>query len=231
MWLFRFLKVLLVILLFFKSLPSAEVVYIYSIKKNLKLPPNFFLIDDLRDLCKYKKVVIFGAESFRVAKNIVCPSQRRYVAGVLYISYFYSPKVIYISPLPSKEVLKGFSNNFVVIDSGIFDFYFKYLEGEIRLRRVEIKEWYDLEKAVREIRREPAPLLLLPDPLLIDERARIILKRGLEGSEIRVFNLMDYPLGLNKEVLLNFKSEKYFQFIYRIYLEEPMKEESIYYFE
>ncbi|MFN3921673.1 MAG: hypothetical protein ACK4K4_04680 [Caldimicrobium sp.] len=208
---------------------SGEAIYIYSTKKLPEISSPFYLIEDPQDICKFRKVVLYGAESYKRVQNILCPNQKRYVAGVLYLSFFYHPKTVYISPLPSVEVIKRWGNTFVVFDSGIFDFYLDYLEKELNLFRIKIRNWYELEGVLGKIKGKGLPLLLLPDPIFLDERAQLILKGYLKEENISLVNLLGKPLGLSKEVLLSFSTRRYLQFIEKVYNEPSYKEGFIYY--
>lgn len=229
-WLRAFLWCwVLMLFLFPRHLLSGEVVYIFTLKRLPHFPSSFYVIEDIQELCRYKKIVIYGAESFRRVQNIACPNQQRLVAGILYITHFYNPSFTYLYPLPAPEILSKFARSYVVIDSGIFDFYLSALEREVKLRRIKIKNWYELEKALSEAKRTNEPLLLLPDPLLIDQRAQIILKKVLEDSQMRVINLLGQSLGLPKEISLNFFPERYFQFIQKMYDQSSLEQGAIYY--
>ncbi|MFN3504580.1 MAG: hypothetical protein ACK4Y7_00015 [Caldimicrobium sp.] len=210
---------------------SHHIVYIYAVKKIAGVPSNFYFIEDSRELCKYKKVIIYGAESFKESLNHKCDDQKRIVAAVLYINYFYHPKYIYVSPLPSLQVLKRYGNAFSFLGTDTFSFYVSYLRKELKLEVVSLKNWFELERALKEVKRLGLPLLLLPDPVLMDERAQLILKGQLKDSQIRVINLIGKPLNLPYEVIINPFQQNYFSFIQKVYFEEPLKEGSIFYWE
>lgn len=206
-----------------------EEIYFYSTKSIAELPSSFRLIRNAQEICNYKKVVIYGAESFKRTQNIICPHQRRFIAGVLYINYFYNSKAVYISPLPAVEVLKRWGKTFIVLDSEAFDFYLNYLERELNLRRVKIRNWYELESVLLKIKDISLPLLLLPDPIFLDERAQLILKGQLKHEKISVINLTGKTLSLPNEISLNFSTKRYLQFIEKVYNENLFKEGVIYY--
>lgn len=225
---------LLILALIFSLTPSREVwgageVYVFTKEKRGDFPPHFRIIEDPSELCKYQKIVIFGAEGFRVAQNYRCPKQKRFVAGILYLSHFFDQQYTYISPLPSPEFLKNLGSKFIVLESSILSFYLNDLEKFCILNRIKIKNWYDVERALREIKDEQGVLLLLPEPPLLDKRVNIIMKEQLTASKLKVLNFLGKSLGIRNEVVFTVPWGQYFREVERIYREDNFYPGKIYY--
>ncbi|MFN3567626.1 MAG: hypothetical protein ACK4UR_01795 [Caldimicrobium sp.] len=221
-----------IIFYFLSEALSGERIFIYAVKKPPRVPAHFYFIEDPKiELCRYKKVLIYGAESFKESLNYRCDNQKRIVAGVLYLNYFYHPKYIYVSPLPSSKIIRSYGIAFSVIHSDFFSFYTSYLKRDIRLEEIVLKNWYEMERALKEVKGLGLPLLLLPDPIVMDERVQILLKGQLKEGQIRVINLIGKPLNLPNEILISPFQENHFRFIQKIYFDDTIKEGSILYWD
>lgn len=180
--------------------------------------PEFYVFRESSELCRYSKVIIWGVSAFKQASEIRCPSQQRIVSGILYVKHFYRRDAAYLALLPSVNIIKSFGQRFVVLTSGVFDFYLHYLEERgVRLERIGVSSWHELESALRRAENSGLPLLLLPEPPLLDQRAQLILKNTLQNSSLTVINLLGRPFGLRNERVYTLNLERVLRKLKNLY--------------
>ncbi|MCS7199897.1 MAG: hypothetical protein NZ850_06065 [Caldimicrobium sp.] len=226
---FKFLVLSMLIGVFCVSSLKAQGVPIFSLKEIPNLPSDFHYFRDSASLCKYPRVVIYGADAYEKAQKVKCPGQERIVTGILYVSHFWNPSYCYLSPLPSPKFLKSYGTSFVVLTSGTFEFYLKDLEKRgFRLEYVYIKNWFEIEQALVEALSYNLPLLLLPDPPLMDQRVRPILRERLKQFTQRIINLQGVPLKIEREVLYRPNLESLYSALRTLFF-QPFVKGSIHY--
>lgn len=183
-------------------------------------------------LCEEKRVLIYGIRAYREAKRINCPSQLRVVGGILYLSEVYTPQDVYVSPLPHPESLKRYGETYVVFHSSYTSFYVRDLSRYLRIKAVLLSNVYDLERELPNALRMGYPLLLLPDPLLYDERAKYILKHWLrQNHEIKLVDLANLDLQHPNRIVHRVPKQKYLKTLKEIFAQLELERGRVYYVE
>ena len=183
-------------------------------------------------LCEEKRVLIYGIRAYREAKRINCPSQLRVVGGILYLSEVYTPQDVYVSPLPHPESLKKYGQTFVVFHSSYTSFYVRDLSRYLRIKAVLLSNVYDLERELPKALSMGYPLLLLPDPLLYDERAKYILKHWLrQNPEVKLVDLANLELKNPGRIVHRVPKQKYLKTLKEVFAQPELERGRIYYVE
>jgi hypothetical protein len=183
-------------------------------------------------LCEEKRVLIYGIKAYREAKRINCPTQLRVVGGILYISEVYTPQDVYVSPLPHPESLKRYGQTFVVFHSSYSSFYVRDLSRYLRIKAVFLTNVYDLERELPKALSIGYPLLLLPDPLLYDERAKYILRHWLrQNSEVKLVDLAHLELQHPNRIVHRVPKQKYLKTLKEVFAQPELERGRIYYVE
>lgn len=214
---------------FLKAQALSTSLPIFTLQELPHYEPYGQLVRDPSRLCDYKKIVIWGIKGLQTARSIKCPSQERLVAGIIFISRYYHTSESYLVPLPSPEIFRVFENEFTVIYSEDLEFYIKALQNFYSLKTIKIKNWFELENAVKKCISLGKPLLLLPDPVLIDKRGLLILQENLKKEDLKIINLFGIPLNHKNEIVIKVNWEKYFQELYKLY-HSPFRPGSIHYY-
>ncbi len=180
-------------------------------------------------LCKEKRVLIYGIRAYREAKRINCPSQLRVVGGILYISEVYTPQDVYVSPLPHPESLKRYGQTFVVFHSSYTSFYVRDLSRYLRIKAVLLSNVYDLERELPKALSMGYPLLLLPDPLLYDERAKYILKHWLRQNHgIKLVDLANLDLQHPNRIVHRVPKQRYLKTLKEVFAKPELERGRVY---
>ena len=183
-------------------------------------------------LCEEKRVLIYGIRAYREAKRINCPSQLRVVGGILYISEVYTSQDVYVSPLPHPESLKRYGETFVVIHSSYTSFYVRDLSRYLKIKAILLSNVYDLERELPKALSMGYPLLLLPDPLLYDERAKYILKHWLRQNHgIKLVDLANLDLQHPNKIVHRVPKQKYLKTLKEVFAQPELKRGRVYYVE
>jgi len=164
--------------------------------------------------------------------RINCPTQLRVVGGILYISEVYTPQDVYVSPLPHPESLKKYGQTFVVFYSSYTSFYVRDLSRYLKIKAVFLTNVYDLERELPKALSIGYPLLLLPDPLLYDERAKYILKHWLiQTPEVKLVDLAHLELQHLNRIVHRVPKQKYLKTLKEVFAQSELERGRIYYVE
>jgi len=154
------------------------------------------------------------------------------VGGILYLSEVYTPQDVYVSPLPHPESLKRYGETYVVFHSSYTSFYVRDLSRYLRIKAVLLSNVYDLERELPNALRMGYPLLLLPDPLLYDERAKYILKHWLrQNHEIKLVDLANLDLQHPNRIVHRVPKQKYLKTLKEIFAQLELERGRVYYVE
>jgi len=154
------------------------------------------------------------------------------VGGILYLSEVYTPQDVYVSPLPHPESLKRYGETFVVIHSSYTSFYVRDLSRYLRIKAVFLTNVYDLERELPKALSMGYPLLLLPDPLLYDERAKCILKHWLrQNPEVKLVDLANLELKHPERIVHRVPKQKYLKTLKEVFAQPELERGRIYYVE
>ena len=185
-------------------------------------------------LCEEKRVLIYGIRAYREAKKINCPSQLRVVGGILYLSEVYSSQDVYVSPLPHPESLKRYGETFVVFYSSYTSFYVKDLRRHLKITEIVLSNVYDLERELPKALSLGYPLLLLPDPILYDDRSTYILKYWLrlrQNHEVKLIDLANLELKHPNKILHLVPKQKYLKLLKEVFTKPEVERGKVYYVE
>lgn len=183
-------------------------------------------------LCEEKRVLIYGIRAYREVKRINCPSQLRVVGGILYLSEVYTPQDVYVSPLPHPESLKRYGETYVVFHSSYTSFYVRDLSRYLRIKAVLLSNVYDLERELPKALSMGYPLLLLPDPLLYDKRAKYILKHWLRQNHgIKLVDLANLDLQHPERIVHRVPKQKYLKTLKEVFAQPELERGRVYYVE
>lgn len=212
------ISIFLFIFIIKQNIAIAQII-VFTKEKRL-IPENSYVLNDIRELCLHRRVVIYGIEAYREALKVFCRDQERIVAGILYLSIIPLRDYTYISLLPAPQHLTNISKKLTIIGSGPLDYYINDLQKYGNVMYMKIQNWYQIEEAIRRAIELGDPLLLLPDPILLDERAQRSIRLSLKNSQIRVINLLGKPLNIPNEMVLKYDLIRYHKKIREIYYKE-----------
>ncbi len=183
-----FILIFLILLAFSSSLFSHHIP-VFTYEKHLFR--GFTTVDKVdKEICQEKRILVYGPRAYQEIKAVNCPGQLRIVGGILYISLVYDPRDVYVSPLPHPLTLKRYYANYVVVYSQATAFYFKDLEKHLNVKGVYVDSVFKLESEMPRILELNQPILLLPDPVLFDERAHNIIKFWIKRyKNVRIVDL------------------------------------------
>lgn len=154
------------------------------------------------------------------------------MGGILYISEVYTPHDVYVSPLPHPESLKRYGESFVILHSSYTSFYVRDLSRYLRIKAVFLTNVYDLERELPRALRLGYSLLLLPDPILYDERAKYILRHWLrQNPEVKLVDLANLELKHPNRIVHRVPKHKYIKTLKEIFAQPELERGRIYYVE
>lgn len=214
-----FLKIIFFVFLMDFPLVCVAKIIIYSVDPlPFKISSTATVIKDENELCKYHKIIIYGLKSYLKTQKIKCYSQKRIVAGVLYLNLIYKNDEVYFSPLPSAGTYKKFGEKFSVIYSPCLSFYIKYLKKHLNIIAVKVDKIYELEGALREVLKKDRIFIILPDPKFIDKRGQLILTSFFKKYPFqRVIDLLNLKIPVKNKILITYDPYKLYYNLFRLY--------------
>ncbi len=170
-------------------------------------------------VCAPRKLIILGIEAYFRAKDISCPGQKRYLAGVLYPDLIVSKKdkIVIVSPLPAPKLLEPYGQKFSTVYSSYLSYYVTKISKFLDIKAIKISSLIELPEALKQAKTfKKRVFLLLPDPIFIDNRGQ------------KIFNHIfckDYsPMVLDLIGLKDLKcTPKSFPFPYKAYIQTLIK--------
>ncbi len=193
----------------------------YDFYEKLKSYLPVYLVNSYQkaSVCSPKKLIILGIEAYFKAKNISCPGQKRYLAGVLYPNILINEKdkIVIISPLPAPKLLEPYGRKFFTVYSPYLSYYIAKISQSLDIKAVKISSLIELPEALKQAKAfKDRVFLLLPDPIFIDERGQKIFNR--------IFCKDSSPKVLDLIGLKNLKCvPKSFPFPYKAYIQTLIK--------
>ena len=146
-----------------------------------------------RQLCRYQTLLIIGPKQYLAVKDKKCPGQKRFVVNILYPELFQlKPENILVSPLPSAQSLRKYGKRWVIFYSPHLSYYVKHLKQDLKIKGFLLGDYHDLLQVLPRIPKN-WPVLLLPDPVLLNPKVQDYLKLYFRRQRIHGLDL----LGLN----------------------------------